>query len=107
MRAQFWDQEDPLEEGMATHSCLENPHGWRSLQGYSSQGRKQSDMTEVTQHVAHRWEIPFKYSITAAYKQENCINTHVHMSVHTLFLFLQHRVPAIHQGICYAESYDS
>ena len=33
-----WDQflgwEDPLEEGMATHasnSCLENPHGQRSL----------------------------------------------------------------------------
>ena len=31
--------EDPLEEGMATHllqySCLENPHGQRSLAGYS------------------------------------------------------------------------
>ena len=28
--------EDPLEEGMATHySCLENPHGQRSLVGYS------------------------------------------------------------------------
>ena len=27
--------EDPLEEGMATHSCscLENPHGQRSLAG--------------------------------------------------------------------------
>ena len=30
--------EDPLEEGMATHSsnsCLENPHGQRSLADYS------------------------------------------------------------------------
>ena len=30
--------EDPLEEGMATHSeysCLENLHGQRSLVGYS------------------------------------------------------------------------
>ena len=27
--------EDPLEEGMATHSCLENPHGQMSLGGYS------------------------------------------------------------------------
>ena len=29
--------EDPLEEGMATlqYSCLENPHGQRSLAGYS------------------------------------------------------------------------
>ena len=27
-------QEDLLEEGMATHSCLENSHG-QSLEGYS------------------------------------------------------------------------
>ena len=27
--------EDPLEEGMATHSRLENTHGQRSLTGYS------------------------------------------------------------------------
>ena len=30
--------EDPLKEGMATHSnnsCPENPHGHRSLAGYS------------------------------------------------------------------------
>ena len=37
--------EDPLEEGMATHSsgfsCLENPHGQRSLAGYGSQGPKE------------------------------------------------------------------
>ena len=29
-------------------SCLENPHGQRSLAGYSPQGRKELDMTEVT-----------------------------------------------------------
>ena len=31
--------EDPLEEGMATHlnSCQENPHGQKSLEGYSLQ----------------------------------------------------------------------
>ena len=43
------DWEDPLEEGMATHSsifCLENPHGQRSLAGYSTWGRKESDTTE-------------------------------------------------------------
>ena len=28
------------------YSCLENPHGWRSLAGYSPWGRKDSDMTE-------------------------------------------------------------
>ena len=42
--------EDPLEEGMATHllqySCLENPHGQRSLAGYSPWGCKESDTTE-------------------------------------------------------------
>ena len=27
--------EDPLEEGMATYSCLENPHGQRSMVGSS------------------------------------------------------------------------
>ena len=38
---------DPLQ-----HSCLENPHGQRSLAGCSPWGRKESDMTEQlsTQH---------------------------------------------------------
>ena len=37
--------EEPLEKVMATHfySCLENPHGQRSLAGYSPQGHKESD----------------------------------------------------------------
>ena len=42
-------QEDPLEEGMATHSSIlawRNPHGQRSLVGHSPQGHKESDMTE-------------------------------------------------------------
>ena len=40
--------EDPLEEGMATHqySCLEIPHGHRSLEVYSPWGHKESDVTE-------------------------------------------------------------
>ena len=32
---------NPLE-----YSCLENPHGQRSLAGYSPWGRKELDMTE-------------------------------------------------------------
>ena len=28
------------------YSCLENPHGYRSLEGYCPWGRKQSVMTE-------------------------------------------------------------
>ena len=46
----FLGREDPLEEGMATHSS--NLPGesqkQRSLQGYSPRGHKQSDKTEVT-----------------------------------------------------------
>ena len=41
--------EDPLEEEKGyplQYSCLENPHGQRSLAGCSSWGRKESDMTE-------------------------------------------------------------
>ena len=29
-------------------SCLENPHGQRSLEGYSPQGHKKSDTTELS-----------------------------------------------------------
>ena len=42
------DWEDPLEEGMATHSSILawSPHGHRGLAGYSPWGRKELDMTE-------------------------------------------------------------
>ena len=35
------------------YSCLENPHGQRSLAGYSPKGRKELDTTEATQHTQH------------------------------------------------------
>ena len=43
-------QEDPLEEGMATHSSILawRIRGQRSLAGYSPWGCKESEMTEVT-----------------------------------------------------------
>ena len=43
-------QEEPLEEGMATHSVFlpGESHGQRSLAGYGPQGCKESDTTEVT-----------------------------------------------------------
>ena len=48
VRSQGW--EDPPEESRATHSSIlpREPHGQRSLAGYSPQGRKESDMTEET-----------------------------------------------------------
>ena len=43
-------REEPLKEGMATHSVFlpGESHGQRSLAGYGPQGRKESDTTEVT-----------------------------------------------------------
>ena len=40
--------EDPLEEGMATQSCILpwKIHGQRSLMGYSPWGHRESDTTE-------------------------------------------------------------
>ena len=51
--------EDPLEEGMATHSGI---HAWgiheqRNLVGSSPWGHKESDMTEMTAHV-HNFIVP-------------------------------------------------
>ena len=33
------------------YSCLENPHGQRSLAGYSPWGRKESDTTGETEYM--------------------------------------------------------
>ena len=48
MWVQSLGQEDPLEEGMATHSSIlpGESHGQRSLAGYSPWGHKESDTTE-------------------------------------------------------------
>ena len=48
--------EDSLEEGMATHSSssLENPHGQRTLVGYSPWGCKGSDKTEQLSTAQHK-----------------------------------------------------
>ena len=45
--------EDPLEKEMATHSTIlaGESHGQRSLAGYSVEGHKESDTTEVTEHA--------------------------------------------------------
>ena len=42
---QSLDWEDPLEEGMAVF-LPDNPHGQRSLVGYSLLGHKESNSTE-------------------------------------------------------------
>ena len=45
-------QEDPLEKGMAIHSCiLAWTIPWIESVGYSQQGHKESDMTECLTHT--------------------------------------------------------
>ena len=48
MQVPSLDQENPLEEGMATHSVAlpGESHGQRSLAGYSSSGCKEWDTME-------------------------------------------------------------
>ena len=50
-------REDPLEEGMATHSSILawRIHGQRSLAGYSPRVCKESDTTEAAEHAHTRW----------------------------------------------------
>ena len=57
--------EDPLEEGMATHtsqySCLENPYGQGSLVGYIVHGVTESDMTEQLSTAQHSFTlVPYR-----------------------------------------------
>ena len=48
-QVQSLGQEDPLQEGMATHSSTlawRESHGWKSLVGYNPWGCKELDTTE-------------------------------------------------------------
>ena len=61
-------REDPLEEGMATHSsilCLENPHEQRSLTGYSlqSMGSQKVGHDCTAQHNLGLFLLTLVYSI--------------------------------------------
>ena len=39
------------------YSCLENPHGQRSLAGYSLWGHKELDTTETKQTIVFCWNL--------------------------------------------------
>ena len=55
MQLQSWGQEDPMEEGMTTHSLFlpGESHGLRSLAGYSPWGSKELDTTEQLNNNHH------------------------------------------------------
>ena len=46
------------------YSCLENPHGQRSLVGYSPRGRKKLDMTKQLSHAQLSREIRLLVNVT-------------------------------------------
>ena len=48
------------------YSCLENPHGQRSLAGYSPQGHKGLDTTKMTYHY-HSTLLPIAPRITLTF----------------------------------------
>ena len=63
----FLGQEDPLEKRRATTPIFlpGESHGQRSLVGYSPEGHKESDMTEVTEHsVSSHKGMDFKVTVT-------------------------------------------
>ena len=58
MQVRSLGREDPLEEGLATHTSILawRIHGQRSLVGYSPWGRKELDTTEHTHtHTCRCW----------------------------------------------------
>ena len=62
VRSMGW--EDPLEQGMATHSSIlawKNSHEQRNLEGYTPWGGKESNMTErlSTAHITFKDNFPF------------------------------------------------
>ena len=48
------------------YSCRKNPHGQRSLVGYSPWGHKPLDMTEVTKHMLTFKEAVRSFTVTSA-----------------------------------------
>ena len=97
MRVQSLDWEDPLEEGMTTHFSIlgwripwtEEPggesHGQKNLASYSPQGRRESDMTEASQHPCTYLDL--RYNAIPHSPKEGFILTMVPWSL--LFLLLR------------------
>ena len=69
MQVQSLDQEDPLEEGVATHPVFlpGESHGQRSPAGNSQQGQKESDTAAATEHTGslHVFKLLFESTVPA------------------------------------------
>ena len=68
------------------YSCQENPHGKRSLAGYSPWIHKESDMTErLTFSLLRVWTVEYDYLISSSKTYYHSI--HVGNYLHSLYLF--------------------
>ena len=69
------------------YSCLENPHGQRSLAGYSPCGRKESDMTErLSKHArvsVHRHKSTHLHTVLLTYIHTKSYPTHLPLCTQT------------------------
>ena len=72
MRVRSSGQEDPVKEGMASIPVFltGESHGQRDLVGYSPQGHKELDMTEVTEHVHKLLQTEFRSIASASIFQK-------------------------------------
>ena len=76
------------------YSCLENPHGQRSLAGYSPWGLKESDMTERLSTAASLVvRIPGFYWIHPLVKE---LRSHIVSFLSWIFLMVNYFVSSIH-----------
>ena len=60
------------------YSCLENPHGQRSLEGYSLWGLKESDMTDLSTQASSLW-FSYKALISSHTRQHALHWTYLYM----------------------------
>ena len=78
------------------YSCLENPHGQRSLVGYSPRGGKESDTNEHTHIIQHKekeskeeWRYIYTYICIYGYVYQNHSAEHLNPTQHCKLTVLQ------------------
>ena len=82
------------------YSCMENPHGQRSLAGYSPQGHKESDTTELLSTAQHRGSIIKREGVSGGQEQSlplcltvSCLLVFSTSNIHFLILTWQYSFP--------------
>ena len=79
---------------------MENPHGQRSLAGYSPQGHKESDTTELLSTAQHRGSIIKREGVSGGQEQSlplcltvSCLLVFSTSNIHFLILTWQYSFP--------------